>query len=399
MRSLNSDLRRRTEGSAGSAGDRPAGGARRLDLDVVRGVAILLAMGWHFNHVDSGNAFLDTLQWPGGTFGWAGVDLFFVLSGFLVGRLVLREHQRTGAFDGKRFSLRRGLKLWPVLYVFLVLYAFIGPEPWQSYFWQNALHLQNIVGTSLTHLWSLAVEEHFYLALAVLFPLLARRRVNPRVLVGLLVGVLLAALLFRVGGVLVGETAVRLQWRTWFRMDALAAGVLLATVSVYWPGAFDRMSRWRWLWAGLTVLGGWWLVAIGKDGVLGETLGYTVSYLTATAFLLTLHGASWVPRTRWLAQGVAAMGRYSYGIYIWHVLAAQLLTGWLPGMGYRTPTPAAQLAKYAAAITLGIVMTLIVERPMLRLRDRLFPAQARPVAPPSAAEADVPDETLEPVAA
>jgi peptidoglycan/LPS O-acetylase OafA/YrhL len=93
------------------------------------------------------------------------------------------------------------------------------------------------------------------------------------------------------------------------------------------------------------------------------------------------------------------MGRYSYGIYIWHILAAQLLTGWLPGMGYRTPTPAAQLAKYAAAITLGIVMTLIVERPMLRLRDRFFPAEARPVAPPPPAEADVPAKALEPVAA
>lgn len=382
---------------------RPAGGARRLDLDVVRGIAILLAMGWHFNHADSGNPVVDALQWPGGTFGWAGVDLFFVLSGFLVGRLVLREHQRTGAFDGRLFSLRRGLKLWPVLYVFLVLYAVIGPfvggEPWQSYFWQNALHLQNIVGTSLTHLWSLAVEEHFYLALAVLFPLLARRRVNPRVLVGVLAGVLVAALLCRVGGVLFGETPVRLQWRTWFRMDALAAGVLLAALSVHWRAGFERMLRLRWLWAGLTALGGWWLVAIGKDGVLGETLGYTVSYLTATAFLLTLYQASWVPHTRWLARAVAAMGRYSYGIYIWHVLAAQLFTGWLPGMGYRTPTPGAQLAKYAAAITLGVVMTLIVERPMLRLRDRLFPAQARPVAVPSSAPRAVPDAVPEPVAA
>src|SRR5690349_15272952 len=136
MRFPNSLQRRRTEGSERKPGGRSPGGARRLDLDVVRGIAILLAMGWHFNHGDSGNAVLDVLQWPGGTFGWAGVDLFFVLSGFLVGRLVLREHQRTGGFDGRRFSLRRGLKLWPVLYVFLVLYAFIGSEPWQSYFWQ-----------------------------------------------------------------------------------------------------------------------------------------------------------------------------------------------------------------------------------------------------------------------
>jgi peptidoglycan/LPS O-acetylase OafA/YrhL len=367
----------------------PAGGARRLDLDVVRGIAILLAMGWHFSRYPSGNAVLDALQWPGGTFGWAGVDLFFVLSGFLVGRLVLREHQRTGRFDGRRFSLRRILKLWPVLYVFLLLYAFLGSEPWQSYFWQNALHVQNIAGTSLTHLWSLAVEEHFYLALAVLFPLFARRRINPRVLVGVLGGLLVAALALRWGGVLVGETTVRLQWRTWFRMDSLAAGVLLATLSVHWPAAFDRMLRLRWLWAAVVAGGVSWLATIGKDGAVGETLGYTVAYLTAVGFLLLLYRASWVPRTRWLGQGVAALGRYSYGIYIWHVLAAQLVTGWLPGMGYRTPTPTAQLAKYAAAITLGIVATLVVERPMLRLRDRLVPAAPRPVPVLAAA----PEET------
>src|SRR4051794_966373 len=375
---------------------RPAAGARRLDLDVVRGVAILLAMGWHFSRSSSGNPVVDALQWPGGTFGWAGVDLFFVLSGFLVGRLVLREHQRTGRFDSWRFSARRALKLWPVLYVFLVVYAFAGSEPWQSYFWQNALHVQNYAGTSLTHLWSLAVEEHFYLALALLFPLLARRRMSPKVLVGVLAGLLVTALALRWGGVLFDQSDVRIQWRTHFRMDSLAAGVLLAAVSVHRPATFDRLLRLRWLWAALCAAGIWWLATIGKDGALGQTLGYTVAYLTAASFLLTLYRASWVPRTRWLAQGVAAMGRYSYGIYIWHVLAAQLVTGWLPGMGYRTPTPGAQLAKYAAAITLGIVATLIVERPMLRLRDRLVPAAPRQ-APQQPAE--VPIRDLEPVGA
>src|SRR3954469_23219753 len=363
MRVLSTPNPRATDGSRTRAG-------RRLDLDVVRGLAIVLALGWHFSGERSGNVVLDALTWPGRHFGWAGVDLFFVLSGFLLGRLVLTEQARTGRFDGRRFTARRLLKLWPVLYVFLAVQVLAGPEPWQSYFWQNALHVQNYAGTSLSHLWSLAVEEHFYLALAVLFPVFARRRVSPKVLVGVLAGLLVTALALRWGGVLFDQSDVRIQWRTHFRMDSLAAGVLLAAVSVHRPATFDRLLRLRWLWAALCAAGIWWLATIGKDGALGQTLGYTVAYLTAASFLLTLYRASWVPRTRWLAQGVAAMGRYSYGIYIWHVLAAQLVTGWLPGMGYRTPTPGAQLAKYAAAITLGIVATLIVERPMLRLRDR-----------------------------
>jgi peptidoglycan/LPS O-acetylase OafA/YrhL len=388
--------RRRTETPA----ERPAGGARRLDLDVVRGVAILLAMGWHFNHPRTGNAVVDALQWPGATFGWAGVDLFFVLSGFLVGRLVLREHQRTGRFDGWRFSIRRALKLWPVLYVFLAIYALAGSEPWQTYFWQNALHVQNYAGTSISHLWSLAVEEHFYLALAVFFPLAARRRISRRVLVSVLAGLLVTALALRWGAAVTGVWDLEIQWRTHFRLDSLAAGVLLATVSVHWPEAFDRMLRVRWLWAGLTAAGVWWLATVSAKSVVGETVGYTVAYLTAACFLLTLYRASWVPRTRWLGRGIAALGRYSYGIYIWHLLAAQLVTGWLPGMDFQTATPAAQLAKYAAAITAGIVMTLIVERPMLRLRDRLFPATGRRKPLPRPADQTIPAvREPEPVAA
>jgi peptidoglycan/LPS O-acetylase OafA/YrhL len=372
----------------GTPAGRTAAGTRRLDLDVVRGIAIVLAMGWHFNQNPSGNAVVDALQWPGATFGWAGVDLFFVLSGFLVGRLVLREHQRTGRFDAWRFSVRRALKLWPVLYVFLAVYTLVGLRPWQTYFWQNALHVQNYVGTSLQHLWSLAVEEHFYLALVILFPLLTRRRVAPKVLVGVLAGLLVTALALRGYAVITGVGETWIQWRTHYRMDSLAAGVLLATLSVYWPGMFDRMLRLRWLWAGLTAAGVYWLAKVGNSGPLGDTLGYTIAYLTAAAFLLTLYRAAWVPRTGWLAQGVAAMGRYSYGIYIWHLLASQLLGIGLTAMHVGTSTPAAQLAKYVSAVTLGIVATLIVERPVLRLRDRLIPQAPRPARVPPPAEGD-----------
>ena len=209
---------------------------------------------------------LDALQWPGHTFGWAGVDLFFVLSGFLMGQLVLRERARTGGFDGRRFTARRLLRLWPVLYVFLAVHAVLGAEPVGSYLWQNALHVQNYAGTSLAHLWSLAVEEHFYLLLAVLFPLFARRRFSVRLLVAVLVGVLVVSLALRGIGVATGVSDVQLQWRTHFRMDALAAGVLLAVLRVHAPAAFERLALRRWLWAAATAAGVCFLATVGKSG-------------------------------------------------------------------------------------------------------------------------------------
>lgn len=347
---------------------------------MVRGVAILLALGWHFDHGPSGNVFLDAVQLPGARLGWAGVDLFFVLSGFLLGRLVLTEQLATGRFDGRRFTVRRVLKLWPVLYVFLAVQALWGPEPWTTFLWQNALHVQNYAGTSLRHLWSLAVEEHFYLVLAVLFPWFARRHGSPRLLAGILAGVLVAALALRIWAAARGVSDVRLQWRTHFRVDALAAGVLLAVLSVHWPERFDRMARHRWLWAGLTVLGAVGLARVGKDGFLGSTVGYSVAYGTGAAFLLLLHRAPWVGRARLATAPVAALGRYSYGIYIWHLFAAQVALDAL-GISSDSTSPSAQAVKYTAAIAVGVLATVLVEKPALRLRERLVPANhtgARP---------------------
>jgi peptidoglycan/LPS O-acetylase OafA/YrhL len=348
---------------------------RRLDLDVVRGLAIVLALGWHFSGEQTGNLVLDALTWPGRQFGWAGVDLFFVLSGFLLGRLVLTEQARTGRFDGRRFTARRLLKLWPVLYVFLAVQAIAGPEPWTGYLWQNALHVQNYAGTSLSHLWSLAVEEHFYLALAVLFPLFARRKGSPRTLAAILVGVLVAALLFRIQGAAAGVSEVRLQWRTHFRVDSLSFGVLLALVSVHWTALFERLQQRRRLLGGVLAVGVAHLALVGKQGPLGTTVGFTVAYLTAGAVLLLVYRAQWVPRVRVVAVPLATLGRYSYGIYIWHIFAASLALDLLPGVDPGSTSAQAQVIEYLVAIAVGVVATVAVEKPVLKLRERLLPAR------------------------
>jgi peptidoglycan/LPS O-acetylase OafA/YrhL len=217
------------------------------------------------------------------------------------------------------------------------------------------------------------VEEHFYLALALLFPLFARRGGSMRLLAGILAGILVAALALRVGGSLAGVSETRLQWRTHFRVDSLAAGVLLAVVSVRWPERFDRLQRLRRAWLGLAALGTAFLATVGRSGPVGSTLGFTVAWLTAAAVLLLVYRAGWVVRARWATAPVAALGRYSYGIYIWHVFAAQIVLGLL-GLEWETATPAAQAVKYGAAIAIGVLATVLVERPVLRLRDRLLPA-------------------------
>jgi peptidoglycan/LPS O-acetylase OafA/YrhL len=122
---------------------------------------------------------------------------------------------------------------------------------------------------------------------------------------------------------------------------------------------------------------------VGKMGAVGSTIGFTVAYLTAASLLLLLYRAAWIPRARWLTAPVALLGRYSYGIYIWHVFAAATALDLLPGWDPESATAGAQVIKYGAAIVVGVLATVMVEKPALRLRDRLLPARER-IAPPTA---------------
>lgn len=301
------------------------GGRRDLDLDVVRGLAILLAMGWHFNSQDTGWPVLEVLLTPGRRVGWAGVDLFFVLSGFLVGSLALREVSRKGNFDSRRFVIRRALKLWPVLYIFLFAQVLLSDHPWQTFLFQNSFHVQNYTGSSLDHLWSLAVEEHFYLALAILYPLAVRRRLQPRTLVRLLVGVMATALILRLIAVIAGFNSVTIQHQTQFRADALACGVLLAVIATYYPAYFARLLRLRWVWLIVVIMSAVFLMEVPKQSAVGAVLCFTVSYVCGAALILLVRHNDLVERANWLLRPVGTLGVYSYALYIWHLSAARVL--------------------------------------------------------------------------
>ncbi|MGC1383685.1 MAG: acyltransferase, partial [Candidatus Acidiferrales bacterium] len=89
---------------------------RMRELDFLRGIAILMVMAYHFEQAPADHPILRAIQTPGKMLGQTGVDVFFVLSGFLVGGLLLKEYKITGKLRTKRFLLRRGLKIWPAYY-------------------------------------------------------------------------------------------------------------------------------------------------------------------------------------------------------------------------------------------------------------------------------------------
>jgi peptidoglycan/LPS O-acetylase OafA/YrhL len=365
-------------------------GARELDLDVVRGVAIVLAVGWHFAGKPTGNPVSDAALLPIRTFGWAGVDLFFVLSGFLVGRLIFREHVRTGGFDAGRFLLRRAFKLWPVYYLF-VAYLMIS-HPWDpGQFTPLLFHAQNYTQTAPPHLWSLAVEEHFYLVVAILLPFAFRRGLRPPVLVRIIFGVMVAALVGRVFAAAHGVPPVLLQQLTHFRVDALLAGMLLAVTSVYYTALFDRVVGWKWLWFGGAAVGVIWLSTFGKNTDAGSTFGYSVSYLGSASFLMLLYRAEWVVRFRAVLRPIGLLGIYSYAIYLTHVSTEGYVNRAVVHFApWVNRGPLRLVVLYAGAIAVAVVITRLVEWPALKLRDRVLPPRARAVPPVPPEESTLP---------
>jgi peptidoglycan/LPS O-acetylase OafA/YrhL len=359
---------------------------RRASLDVLRGVAVLLVLARHMP-IPNGlpgwaAAPLEVLARGG----WMGVDLFFVLSGYLVSGLLFGEWQRHGALRAGRFLARRGFKIYPAFYVMLATVlawsAATGRFPGWRFAVSEALFVQNYFYSLLPHTWSLAVEEHFYLALPLLLWLLRGEGERPfarlpRVAAAVLVGCL-ALRIARAweGGVAGAESFVS----THLRCDALFFGVLLS-----WHAHFNRaaltafVARYRRILfaAGLVLVAPAFVWELGTAWGL-HTFGLTTIYLGAGCWLLLA-----VRRER-RRRLLARIGQYSYSIYLWHV-PVKLVALPLLLRSWTSPGSLLEFGSYfALAIGGGVAAALAIELPLLALRERLLPGAAPALPAPAA---------------
>lgn len=375
---------------------------RSLQLDFLRGVAILLVLVRHTDLTPEEVGFWRPVFRPLLCVGWTGVDLFFVLSGFLIGGLLFKELASSGALDVRRFLLRRGWKIWPP-YFALVAYGcarnlWRGHGDWHALrpLVPNFLHLQNYWETTLPHTWSLAVEEHFYLALPLLLLLLTRWPRGVRA-VPLVVGaVAVACLLLRLR--LPGPfRQFNYLTATHLRIDGLAFGVLLAYLAQFHAAPVERLARRRWvlLAAAAALVAPMAVLEIERRFVW--TVGYSLLYLGFGCLLLSLtytplgQGAVGRVLASRPARLVAWVGFYSYSIYIWHLPLVAMVHRIDPLLARWPPAGRAAVIValyFAVACGVGVIMAWLIERPALALRERLFPprALAESVLPPAARE-------------
>lgn len=352
-------------------------------LDTLRALAVLVVVLYHLTIFGE----LPERLLPVSYFGWMGVDLFFVLSGYLIGLQVLRPYARGRRPSLRDFWLRRAFRILPAYLVVLALY-FAVPA------WRESPHLP-AVGKLLTftmnfgftfarrgfsHAWSLCVEEHFYLALPLLIAALMRKPRTSRAIV-LVACVVMFGIALRAWLVARYPDAVwqKIYYPTYTRLDGLVAGVSLAAVRVFRPGWWARLEHrgHALLFAGVECVAAevWMLRRYDLGNSEGSAKWAVIVGFPLLAWGLGMIVASALSRNgllaRWRVPGAQTLATLAFSLYLTHKEIAHLVRtvfphitdakGWQSWMLYTVFCLAAAALLY-----------LLVERPALRLRDRIL---------------------------
>jgi peptidoglycan/LPS O-acetylase OafA/YrhL len=357
--------------------------SRRPELDGIRGVAILMVIALHYlaeplSSMDDGWA---VALGKSMRLFWTGVDLFFVLSGFLIGGILLQQQHAVNYFTV--FFVRRTCRIWPLYFFVLALSIAVassgrgqlgyealdlGPVPLWSYF----IFAQNILmavhhdfGSNwLTVTWSLAVEEQFYLVLPFMVRFLTGRRLVYVALAGIVSAVLLRMYFSR-------EFLVFLSAPT--RADSVLAGLLLAC-AMRSPRVRQLMEEHVRLLMLLVAFGAVGMVLLTRnERLLGEGLHLWMAlFYTGVIALVSMGQPRWLYRCltlRWLQF----TGIISYGLYLFHSPADWLVRRLLPAVDMTQPSGIFIIAGSATALTLVAATACYYsfERSFVKLGHRL----------------------------
>jgi peptidoglycan/LPS O-acetylase OafA/YrhL len=352
---------------------------RQPGLDLLRALAIIFVVVYH----SAGFGFALPHEWH--RFGWVGVDLFFVLSGYLIGGQLLAQLHEQKSIHFGRFYARRALRILPAYLVILGIY--FGLPSWReqtviSPLWKYLLSVQNIdlrPGTAFSHAWSLAVEDQFYLLLPVLLTFLVRSR---RAAIAFPTFVFVGGLLLRAAlvkwqadstGQLSGQAYFGwIYYPTWSRLDPLVFGVVLAAIERHRTAWWTVMVGWgRWLWipAIAAVSGGLYL-SENASTLAGCVWKFPMIAIGMAALLVCSVSPS-LPFHRIHIPGAALLARIAYSTYLSHKIVVHFVAGVFSRHSIAPASLGGLLALYLIVAVCGTALYYAVERPFLLLRNRI----------------------------
>jgi peptidoglycan/LPS O-acetylase OafA/YrhL len=335
------------------------------ELDGLRGLAILWVVLYHCHPRLEGTWIYYSSLW-----GWAGVILFFLMSGFLITSNLLGTRDKPDYFH--TFHARRALRIWPMYALLLVMVYlnapwFIGPPVWEAvktapwlayiFFVQNLFHLT--LPPAIGPTWALAIEEQYYFVWA---PVVRWLR-QPLMLATLLVGALVCSPWLRHG-----HHAWLTPTHTLIHLDGIALGSLMAL------GMYTlKLSRRTWLWIGLAGL----VAGIVAAGTIAAGTGYLDSALAlgfggGVLALIASTGARNPVNAALRSGPLAFYGRISYGLYMCHIsvfIYFGWFDAWMDRAGYGIPGNLAIVAfRIAVSTAVATALWYGFERPILKLK-------------------------------
>jgi peptidoglycan/LPS O-acetylase OafA/YrhL len=363
---------------------------RLRELDFLRGVAIILVLMRHIP------LFTFTTN-----MGWIGVDLFFVLSGFLVSGLLFKEYIRFGNIKPKLFLIRRGFKIYPIYYIFYLIYLapiLIGNRFDIVGFMADMTFTQNYVwgwGYAYNASWSLAVEEHFYFAFALFLWLgikyktlilkkLANIQVKRSAFEFIVVSILVICLIFRyISNIMLPTDFTRNITMTHLRIDSLLCGVWISYLYYFKNETLNQFFRDKkyLLYTG-AILGISWTPFIDSEpSFFVKTIGFTLVYLSFGILLLSflLEKNINLNLDKMLSASVvntiSKIGFCSYSIYIIHLFMQAFLHKIIDRYHLYNNSYTFFIAASGLSIIAGMIMTHKIEKYFLRIRNKYYPAR------------------------
>lgn len=365
----------------------PSSPKRLHGLDTLRALAIVLVVIYHLNM----QGLLPSAIGPIAQVGWVGVDLFFVLSGFLIGSQLLKPYLTGEKPSLKDFYIRRAYRILPAFFAVSLLYFAVplwreAPGPyadWQyvSFTW-NLLLIGYPKSRAFSHVWSLCVEEHFYLILPILILLIMRRpsvRKTVLVLLCILVGGigLRAWLLHSVIAPSGDEQGLMMMkyiyYPTYSRLDGLLVGVSLAVVRTFksrWWFHFTKRGGLLALLGIACVLGALWLCGFEfPDPDLPHSILFAFPVLACGFGLLVASAASEKGFLATRVSGASVLATLAFSLYLTHKSVAHAVHLLLPVLtaqtGWKTSGIYAVTCVGAASL-----LYFAIERPFIALRVR-----------------------------
>jgi len=363
----------------------------RPELDVLRFFAFFAVFLYHFTrptdlYVQHGVpriiAVLGNGLIQGGVF---GVDLFFVLSAYLITELLLREKDECGSLDVRGFYLRRILRIWPLYFFYIGLallpvfnrrHAFTWPHAaaflllagnWSIIAWGGPI--PSIVGP----LWTVSIEEQFYLAWPPIVRKLSRSGIAWAAL-----GMLIISNITRIVLIAIHAGASSVWCNTLSRLDPIAAGILIAVILRGRIPTFGPLARFVMLAGGivpLALVSNYWHIHEPQSLEWIPTLvGFPVVAVSCSLIMLSVLGVS-LHMPRFLVY----LGKISYGLYVYHTLGNFLSGAVIPVHGSFLQLALRPIVALAITVLLAAVSYAFLEAPFLRLKQRFAHIQSRPV--------------------